>query len=95
MAEHNRKTRTGRVVSDKMEKTVVVAVRTTKTHPLYKKLMRRTTKFMAHDEQGQARLGDTVRIVESRPMSKNKTWRVIEILEHKTPVSISDEVVGA
>jgi len=98
MAEKNRKTRTGRVVSDKMEKTVVVLVQTIRTHPLYGKQMRRTKKFMAHDEQG-ARIGDVVRIVESRPVSKTKTWRVLEILEHKVPVSVAadvaDEVSGA
>ena len=94
MAEKNRKTRVGRVVSDKMEKTVVVAVRRTRTHPLYKKLMRRTTKFMAHDEQGEARIGDTVRIVESRPISKTKHWRVVEVLERKIQAAPVEEVAG-
>ena len=95
MAEKNRKTRVGRVVSDKMEKTVVVLVQSIRTHPLYKKQMRRTTKFMAHDEKG-ASIGDTVRIVESRPISKMKHWRVTDILEHKAPISIAEaaEQVG-
>jgi len=95
VAEQNRKTRIGRVVSDKMEKTVVVLVQTTKTHPLYKKLLRRTTRLLAHDEQGTARLGDVVRIIESRPVSRLKHWRVVEVLEHKIPVSVADEVAGA
>ena len=95
MAEKNRKTRTGRVVSDKMEKTVVIAVQRTKTHPLYKKLIRRTTQFMAHDEQGQAHVGDLVRIVESRPISKTKHWRVTEVLERKQQASPVSEVADA
>jgi small subunit ribosomal protein S17 len=86
MAEKNRKVRVGRVVSDKMDKTVVVAVQTTKIHPLYKKRMRRSTKFMAHDEKGAAHIGDTVRIMESRPFSKTKTWRLLEVLESKQQV---------
>ena len=95
MAEKNRKTRVGRVVSDKMEKTVVVAVRTTKTHPLYKKLLRRTTKFMAHDEGSLAHVGDVVRIVEARPMSKMKHWRLVEVLESKVQPSPVAEVATA
>ncbi len=95
MAEKNRKIRVGRVVSDKMEKTVVVAVQTTKTHPLYKKLMRRTTKFMAHDEASQAHMGDLVRIAESRPISKHKHWRVVEILERRQQVAPVEEVATA
>jgi|SRR5687768_12154019 len=74
-----RRTEIGRVVSDKMEKTVVVLVERAKPHPLYKKVMRRSVKFMAHDEMG-AKTGDRVRIIESRPMSAHKRWRVIEIL---------------
>lgn len=93
--EQNRKTRVGRVVSDKMEKTVVVAVQGMRKHELYKKQMRRTKKFLAHDEGSRARLGDLVRIVESRPMSKLKHWRVLDILEHKQVVSLADEVVEA
>ena len=97
MPEQKGKVRVGRVVSNKMEKTVVVSIQTTRVHPLYKKMMRRSKNFMAHDEQG-ARIGDTVRIVESRPISKLKHWRVVEILEHKEPISIAeaaDTVAGA
>ena len=75
----NRRTETGRVVSNKMQKTVVVVVERRKQHPIYKKVMKRTVRFMAHDEMG-AREGDTVVIIESRPISANKRWRVIEIL---------------
>ena len=74
-----KRTETGRVVSDKMEKTVVVLVERRKQHPIYKKVMRRSAKFMAHNEMG-AKTGDTVRIIESRPLSANKRWRVIEII---------------
>jgi small subunit ribosomal protein S17 len=77
---HSRRTEIGRVVSDKMQKTVVVSVERSKPHPLYKKIMRRSAKFMAHDEMGSA-MGDTVRIIESRPMSKRKRWQVIEIVQ--------------
>jgi small subunit ribosomal protein S17 len=82
LPEHlvRRRTEVGRVVSDKMEKTVVVLVDRAKTHPLYKKVMRRSVKFMAHDELG-AKTGDRVRIIESRPMSAHKRWRVIEIIQ--------------
>ena len=76
----NLKTKTGRVVSDKMEKTIVVAVENLVEHPLYKKRVRRTMKFHAHDEDGEAHIGDVVRIAETRPMSKTKTWRLQEIL---------------
>jgi small subunit ribosomal protein S17 len=75
----SRRTEVGRVVSDKMEKTVVVLVERSKSHPIYKKVMRRSVKFMAHDELG-AKAGDRVRIIESRPMSAHKRWRVVEIL---------------
>src|SRR4051812_44664698 len=75
----SRRTEIGRVVSDKMEKTVVVLVERKKPHPLYKKVMRRSVRFMAHDEMGSDE-GDTVRIVESRPMSAHKRWQVIEII---------------
>lgn len=76
-----RKERTGKVVSDKMNKTVVVAVERIYSHPLYKKFVRRSRHFYAHDEEGRAHVGDTVRIVETRPMSKTKRWRVAAILE--------------
>lgn len=73
--------KTGRVVSDKMEKTVVVAVDYLKPHPLYRKIIRKTKKFHAHDEENSCRIGDTVRIEESRPLSRTKRWRVVEILQ--------------
>ena len=95
MADKKRKTRVGRVVSDKMEKTVVIAVGSTKVHPLYKKLLRRTTKFMAHDEKGEARMGDVVRIVESRPISKMKHWRVTDVLERRVQAAPVSEVASA
>ncbi len=81
MARENRKTLVGRVVSDKMDKTIVVSVTRTKRHRLYGKVIRRSTKFKAHDEQNAATVGDTVRIVESRPISKEKRWVMTEILE--------------
>lgn len=74
------KTKTGQVVSDKMEKTIVVAVQTLVEHPLYNKRVRRTKKFHAHDESNDAHIGDTVRIAETRPISKSKTWRLLEIV---------------
>ncbi|NLY86625.1 MAG: 30S ribosomal protein S17 [Tissierellia bacterium] len=77
----NRKVRVGSVVSDKMDKTVVVAVETFVTHPLYKKQIRRTTKFKAHDENNECKVGDVVRIMETRPLSKEKRWRVVDIIE--------------
>ena len=76
-----RKTRTGIVVSDKMDKTVVVAVRTKVRHPLYGKMVNKTTRFKAHDENNECGVGDTVRIMETRPLSKDKRWRVVEIIE--------------
>lgn len=73
-------TREGFVVSDKMDKTVVVEVERTTRHPLYAKVLRRTTKFKAHDERNECRTGDQVRIMEYRPLSRDKSWRVVEIL---------------
>jgi small subunit ribosomal protein S17 len=73
--------RTGVVVSDAMDKTVVVRIATQVSHPLYHKIMRRTTRLKAHDEGNQAHVGDTVRISETRPLSKTKRWRVVEIIE--------------
>ena len=70
----------GTVVSDKMDKTVVVAVERLKRHPLYRRTIRRTTKYKAHDERNECRVGDIVRIVESRPLSREKRWRVIQIV---------------
>lgn len=82
MEERNlRKTRTGKVVSNKMDKTIVVAIQDNVKHPLYKKIVKRTVKFKAHDEKNECNIGDTVRIMETRPLSKDKRWRLIEILE--------------
>ena len=81
MERGNRKVRTGTVVSDKMDKTVVVAVETLVTHPLYRKQLNRTTKFKAHDENNECSQGDVVKIMETRPLSKDKRWRVINIVE--------------
>ena len=76
-----RKTRIGVVVSDKMDKTIVVAIRTRVKHPLYGKIMNRTNKIKAHDEENQCGIGDTVKIMETRPRSKDKRWRLVEIIE--------------
>ena len=76
-----RKTRTGKVVSDKMDKTIVVAVETRVQHPLYKKIIKRTYKLKAHDENNDCNIGDTVRVMETRPLSKDKRWRLAEIIE--------------
>jgi small subunit ribosomal protein S17 len=82
MAERTlRKTRVGKVVSDKMDKTVVVAIEDNVRHPLYKKIIKRTVKFKAHDEQNACGVGDKVMIMETRPLSKDKRWRVVEIIE--------------
>lgn len=78
---NNRKARIGKVVSNKMDKTIVVAIETLVSHPLYKKSVKRTTKFKAHDENNECNIGDTVRIMETRPLSKEKRWRLVEILE--------------
>jgi len=76
-----RKVQIGKVVSDKMDKTIVVAVETYKKHPLYNKRMKYTKKFKAHDENNQAKIGDTVKIMETRPLSKDKRWRLVEVVE--------------
>jgi len=76
-----RKTRVGRVVSDKMDKTIVVAVERNTHHPLYGKTIRKTTKYKVHDADNQCRIGDKVRIMETRPLSKEKNWRLVEIIE--------------
>lgn len=76
-----RKTRIGLVVSDKMEKTVVVSIERRVQHPVYGKMVRRTKRLKAHDENNDAKTGDTVRIMETRPMSKDKRWRIVEIVE--------------
>ena len=76
-----RKTRVGKVVSDKMDKTIVVAIAERVQHPLYKKIVNRTYKLKAHDEKNEAGVGDTVRVMETRPLSKDKRWRLVEIVE--------------
>ena len=76
-----RKVRTGIVVSDAMDKTVVVRISTAFRHPMYGKIVRRSSKFKAHDEAGEAHVGDRVRIMETRPLSKTKRWRVVEVVE--------------
>lgn len=76
-----RKERVGQVVSNKMQKTITVAVNRRVKHPIYGKFIRKTTKFAAHDENNECNIGDTVRIMETRPLSKNKRWRLVEILE--------------
>ena len=82
MEERNlRKVRVGKVVSDKMDKTVVVAVENHVKHPLYKKIIKRTYKLKAHEENNECRIGDTVKVMETRPLSKDKRWRLVEILE--------------
>lgn len=82
MEERNlRKTRVGLVSSDKMDKTVVVTIADKVQHPLYKKIVNRTVKYKAHDEKNECRVGDKVRIMETRPLSKDKRWRVVEIIE--------------
>ncbi len=81
MERNNRKVRTGRVVSDKMDKTAVIAVETFISHPLYGKKMKKTTKFKAHDENNECGIGDTVKIMETRPLSKDKRWRLVEIIQ--------------
>ena len=82
MSERNlRKTRTGLVVSDKMDKTIVVTIEDNVRHPLYKKIIKRTVKLKAHDEKNECRVGDRVSIMETRPLSKDKRWRLVELLE--------------
>ena len=81
MERGNRKVRIGKVVSDKMDKTIVVATEKRVAHPLYKKQIKMTKKYKAHDENNQCKIGDTVKIMETRPLSKDKRWRLVEILE--------------
>jgi small subunit ribosomal protein S17 len=76
-----RKTRTGKVVSNKMDKTIVVAVKDNVKHPLYKKIVKRTYKLKAHDETNDCNIGDTVKVMETRPLSKDKRWRLVEVIE--------------
>jgi len=93
--QSQRKTKTGRVVSDKMDKTIVVSVERLARHPLYKRVIRLTTKFKAHDEQNDAHTGDTVLIEESRPLSATKRWRLVKVVaragEHGSPADIVAE----
>ena len=82
MEERNlRKTRVGKVVSDKMDKTIVVAIQDKVRHPLYNKIVKKTYKLKAHDENNECGIGDTVRVMETRPLSKDKRWRLVEIME--------------
>ncbi len=80
MERNLRKTRTGKVVSDKMDKTIVVAVENHVKHPLYKKIVKKTYKLKAHDENNECNIGDTVKVMETRPLSKDKRWRLVEIV---------------
>lgn len=87
MGERNlRKVEIGKVVSDKMDKTVVVAIENRVRHPLYGKIVNHTKKYKAHDEQNECRIGDKVKIMETRPLSKEKRWRVVEILEREEQI---------
>ncbi|MBS6860229.1 MAG: 30S ribosomal protein S17 [Clostridiales bacterium] len=82
MSERNmRKTNVGRVVSNKMDKTIVVAIEDSVKHPLYKKIIKRTVKLKAHDENNECSIGDRVRVMETRPLSKEKRWRLVEVIE--------------
>lgn len=81
MERNLRKTRIGRVVSDKMDKTIVVAIESNVKHPLYKKIVKRTTKLKAHDENNECGMGDRVKVMETRPLSKEKRWRLVSVLE--------------
>ena len=82
MSERNlRKVRTGKVVSDKMDKTIVVAIMENERHPLYKKIMKKTYRLKAHDENNECKVGDKVTVMETRPLSRDKRWRLVEIVE--------------
>ena len=91
--EGKHKIRVGRVVSNRMDKTVVVEVETPKRHPLYKKTIKRRAKFKAHDEKNECGLGDTVRIVETRPLSRHKRWRVAEIITKGEVVEVQPKEI--
>ena len=91
--ETKRKTRVGKVISDKMNKTVIVAVDTPKKHPVYKKTIRRSVKYYAHDEAKTAKMGDTVKLEETRPLSKLKRWRVVEIITKGEVAEIKPEEI--
>jgi small subunit ribosomal protein S17 len=92
--ESKRKSRLGLVVSDKMDKTVVVAVETPKRHPLYKKTIKRMVKYKAHDENNECKVGDKVRIVGTRPLSREKRWRVAEVITRGEVVEVKPEEVA-
>jgi small subunit ribosomal protein S17 len=92
--ESKRKAKVGRVVSDKMDKTIVVAVERLARHPLYKRVIRLTTKFKAHDELNEARIGDTVLIEESRPLSATKRWRLVQVISRSGEAQASSELVA-
>ena len=81
MERNLRKTRIGKVVSDKMDKTIVVAIQNNERHPLYNKIVKRTYKLKAHDENNDCHIGDTVKVMETRPLSKDKRWRLVEVVE--------------
>jgi len=90
MERGHRKVRVGRVVSDRMDQTVVVAVERLMAHPLYGRRIRRTKRYMAHNEGNTAKLGDLVRIMETRPLSRHKRWRVVEVLEHSEAAALAE-----
>ncbi|MDO8568958.1 MAG: 30S ribosomal protein S17 [Dehalococcoidales bacterium] len=92
MAE-KRKTRVGRVIGDKMEKTVVVSIETHRRHPLYNKTIRKAVKYKVHDEEKLSKLGDVVRIVETRPLSKYKRWRVVDIVTKAKAVEVQPQEI--
>ena len=91
--EKKYKTKTGHVVSDKMDKTVVVAVIAPKRHPLYKKILKKTVKYKAHDEDNKCQVGDKVKIVETRPLSRDKRWRVAEIITKREVVEVQPKEI--
>jgi len=90
-----RRSKTGRVVSDKMDKTVVVSVERLRRHPIYKRVVRLSSKFKAHDQDNSAKVGDTVRIEESRPLSREKRWTVVEIVARGSQEELIDGTDGA
>jgi len=92
--EKKRKTRIGRVVGDKMDKTVVVAIETTRRHPLYKKAIRKAVKYKVHDAKNECKLGDVVRISETRPLSKEKRWRIAEIITKREVAEVQPKEIA-
>ena len=95
MERNLRKTRTGKVVSNKMDKTIVVAVLDNVKHPLYGKIVKRTYKLKAHDENNECNIGDTVKVMETRPLSKDKRWRLVEIIEKAKATSFTNKKLKA